>query len=201
MATDKAKRLTNAERTESRRREILAAASEMFATKGFRKTSLQEVAAAAGITPAGLLHHFGSKDQLLTELLAHRDASEIAEVNDPERPHGTAFLDHLTLTAERNSQRRGLTQLYVVLSADGVTDDHPAQAYFRSRYDGLRSMIAEEIRLAQASGDVAKSIDPAETATLVIAAMDGLQIQWLYHPEAVDMTSLVRKLITVLTTA
>ncbi|MFI5706628.1 TetR/AcrR family transcriptional regulator [Kribbella sp. NPDC051620] len=190
---------TNAERSASRRREILAAASAMFATKGFHKSSLQEVAAAAGITPAGLLHHFGSKDQLLTELLAHRDASEIAEVNDPERPHGTAFLEHLADTADRNSDRRGLTQLYVVLSADGVTDEHPAQDYFRSRYDGLRSMIADEIRLAQAAGDVAGDRDPQELATLIIAVMDGLQIQWLYNPEAVDMGGLVRKLIGVLT--
>ncbi|NEA30211.1 TetR/AcrR family transcriptional regulator [Streptomyces sp. SID13031] len=190
---------TNAERSASRRREILAAASAMFATKGFHKASLQEVAAAAGITPAGLLHHFGSKDQLLTELLAHRDASEIAEVNDPERPHGTAFLDHLAVTAERNSERRGLTQLYVVLSADGVTDDHPAQDYFRSRYDGLRSMIANEIRLAQAAGEVSGEKDPQEIATLIIAVMDGLQIQWLYNPDSVDMGGLVRKLITVLT--
>ncbi|GAA0931216.1 TetR/AcrR family transcriptional regulator [Kribbella koreensis] len=190
---------TNAERTASRRREILAAASAMFATKGFRNSSLQEVAAAAGITPAGLLHHFGSKDQLLTELLAHRDASEIAEVNDPERPHGTAFLEHLADTADRNSERRGLTQLYVVLSADGVTDEHPAQDYFRSRYDGLRSMIADEIRLAQAAGDVAGDKNPQELATLIIAVMDGLQIQWLYNPEAVDMGGLVRKLIGALT--
>ncbi|GAA3586363.1 TetR/AcrR family transcriptional regulator [Kribbella ginsengisoli] len=190
---------TNAERTASRRREILAAASAMFATKGFRNSSLQEVAAAAGITPAGLLHHFGSKDQLLTELLAHRDASEIAEVNDPERPHGTAFLEHLADTADRNSERRGLTQLYVVLSADGVTDEHPAQDYFRSRYDGLRSMIADEIRLAQAAGEVAGDKDPQELATLIIAVMDGLQIQWLYNPEAVDMGGLVRKLIGALT--
>jgi AcrR family transcriptional regulator len=184
-----------------RRQDLLDAAIDYVSEHGISELSLRPLAAAVGTQAPVLLHHFGSKDQLLTELLAHRDASEIAEVNDPERPHGTAFLDHLTLTAERNSQRRGLTQLYVVLSADGVTDDHPAQAYFRSRYDGLRSMIAEEIRLAQAGGDVAKSIDPAETATLVIAAMDGLQIQWLYNPEAVDMTSLVRKLITVLTTA
>jgi AcrR family transcriptional regulator len=190
---------TNAERSASRRREILAAASEMFATKGFHKASLQEVAAAAGITPAGLLHHFGSKDQLLTELLRHRDASEIAEVNDPERPHGTAFLDHLADTADRNSERRGLTQLYVVLSADGVTDEHPAQDYFRSRYDGLRAMIANEIRVAQAAGEVSGDKDPQEIATLIIAVMDGLQIQWLYNPEAVDMGGLVRKLIGALT--
>ncbi|WP_328989467.1 TetR/AcrR family transcriptional regulator [Kribbella sp. NBC_01245] len=194
------RRRTNAERTASRRREILTAASATFATKGFHKSSLQEVAAAAGITPAGLLHHFGTKDQLLTELLAHRDASEIAEVNDPERPRGNAFLDHLAVTADRNSRRPGLTQLYVVLSAEGVTDEHPAQDYFRSRYDGLRAMIADEIRISQTGEDQrGSSLDPQEMATLIIAVMDGLQIQWLYDPDAVDMGALVRKLIAAIT--
>jgi AcrR family transcriptional regulator len=192
-------RRSNAERTATTRGEILSAAIDAFGTRGFHKASLQEIAAAAGVTPAGLLHHFGSKNQLLTELLAHRDGSEIAEVNDPERPYGTDFLDHLATTAERNSQRRGVTQLYAVLSAEGVTEDHPAQDYFRARYDGLRQMIANEIRTAQSAGHLPSGPDPVRVATLVIAAMDGLQVQWLYDPEAVDMGSLVRDLITALT--
>ncbi|MFF1817804.1 TetR/AcrR family transcriptional regulator [Kribbella sp. NPDC058245] len=192
-------RRSNAERTATTRGEILSAAIDAFGTRGFHKASLQEIAAAAGVTPAGLLHHFGSKNQLLTELLAHRDSSEIAEVNDPERPYGTDFLDHLAITAERNSQRRGVTQLYAVLSAEGVTEDHPAQDYFRARYDGLRRMIADEIRTAQTAGDLPTGPDPVRVATLVIAAMDGLQVQWLYDPEAVDMGGLIRDLITALT--
>jgi AcrR family transcriptional regulator len=191
--------LSNAQRTELRRSEILSAASETFATKGFNKASLQEIAAAAGVTAAGLLHHFGSKDQLLTELLAHRDATEIAEVNSPARPHGTDFLDHLVLTAERNSDRRGMTQLYAVLSAEGVTEDHPAQSYFRGRYQGLRAMIVNEIRTAQTAGDLPPELDPDDTATIVVAVMDGLQIQWLYEPGAIDMGKLTRTLINALT--
>lgn len=189
----------HARRTRIRRGEILDAASRTFATKGFHKASLQEIAAAAGITTAGLLHHFGSKDQLLTALLDHRDASEVAEGGDSDRPHGKAFLDHLVATADRNAGRPGITQLYAVLSAEGVTDEHPAQSYFRSRYAGLREIIITELRAAQQAGDAADDLDPAEVATVIIAVMDGLQIQWLYEPESVDMPRLLAKLITAIT--
>jgi len=49
---------------------ILAAARRSFAEKGFERTTMRAIAAAAGVTP-GLVHHFfGAKDDLFLEALA-----------------------------------------------------------------------------------------------------------------------------------
>src|SRR4051812_9106366 len=48
-----------------RREQILAATGELFSEQGFRGTSLSSVARRAGLTDAGLLHHFSSKEALL----------------------------------------------------------------------------------------------------------------------------------------
>jgi AcrR family transcriptional regulator len=49
---------------------ILDRAAALFARRGFAKTSVQEVADAVGLSKAGLLHHFPSKDALHEAVLA-----------------------------------------------------------------------------------------------------------------------------------
>ena len=64
----------------TRRTEILQTAASLIATSGLR-TSLQEIADAAGILPGSLYHHFESKEAILVELLRryHADLDRIAE--------------------------------------------------------------------------------------------------------------------------
>lgn len=64
----------------TRRNEILRTAAALIATSGFR-TSLQDIADAAGILPGSLYHHFESKEAILVELVRryHADLDRIAE--------------------------------------------------------------------------------------------------------------------------
>jgi AcrR family transcriptional regulator len=64
----------------TRRTEILQTAASLIASSGLR-TSLQEIADAAGILPGSLYHHFESKEAILVELLGryHADLDRIAE--------------------------------------------------------------------------------------------------------------------------
>lgn len=78
----------------TRRTEILQTAASLIATSGLR-TSLQEIADAAGILPGSLYHHFESKEAILVELLRryHSDLDRIAEqaqsrLDDPDAQPG-----------------------------------------------------------------------------------------------------------------
>jgi AcrR family transcriptional regulator len=53
---------------------ILDRAAALFARRGYAKTSVQDVADAVGLSKAGLLHHYPSKDALHEAVLAHADA-------------------------------------------------------------------------------------------------------------------------------
>ena len=184
-------------KAQQRRQEILQIAMDTFAARGYNNASLQEIADRAGVTQAGVLHYFRSKAQLLTSVLDLRDASDIEQLG-PERPRGLAFLRHLVDTARRNAEREGIVRLYAVLSAESVTEGHPAQDYFRDRYSGLRAFVTDALAEARELGETRPDLNLEEAATAIIAVMDGLQIQWLLAPDSVDMAAAADRVITTL---
>ncbi|WP_202501049.1 TetR/AcrR family transcriptional regulator [Streptomyces sp. SID5785] len=162
-------------------------AVDAFAARGYHNASLAEIASRAGITQAGVLHYFRSKALLLTSVLELRDRSGI-EQTGAERPTGLEFLRHLVATARDNAEREGVVRLYAVLSAESVTDDHPAQTYFRDRYVGLRAFVADALVEACGLGE-GDAVRARDAANAVIGVMDGLQVQWLLSPGQVDMAA------------
>ncbi|KRF11593.1 TetR family transcriptional regulator [Nocardioides sp. Soil797] len=55
--------------TESRRDELLRIAAGLFAEKGFKNTTVRDIADAAGILSGSLYHHFDSKESMVDEIL------------------------------------------------------------------------------------------------------------------------------------
>lgn len=173
--------------TAKRREDILRAAMETFGAKGYNKGSLVDVADRAGMTHAGVLHHFGSKDNLLLEVLLFRDKDDVAELEGAVAPEGMEFFHHLVRTVKHNMDRPGIVQTYAVLSAESVTDDHPAQDWFRNRFDGLRDQIRDSLRMICDPDAMPSDAELNVAASALIGVMDGLQVQWLLEPDRVDL--------------
>ena len=66
---------------EDRKQRILAVAQRLLTRNGWRNTTLAQIAGEAGVSPAGLLHHFESKEQLLHAVLDVRDADDDAHAD------------------------------------------------------------------------------------------------------------------------
>lgn len=174
----------------AKRDEILDAALELFAQKGYDRTSVREIARQAGLSQAGLLHHFSTKEDLFLEVLRRRDDRS----SDSATPTHTHSVDRLIGAVDRNANEPGLVRLFVAMSAESAEDDSEARAFFAARYEWLLEQIAEDVRTHQASGDIAADLDADDAASLLVAAADGLQIQWLLNPESVDMPTRIRTL-------
>lgn len=170
-----------------RRREIVRAAREIFATKGYANGTLIDIANQVDMTHAGVLHHFGSKDQLLLEVLTDRDESDVENLDGRHIPGGIELFRHLVRTAFVNARRAGIVQAYVVLSGESVTDGHPARDYFVARYLKLRGEVADAFAEVCADHGVAAPVTVANASASILAVMDGLQVQWLLDPDNIDL--------------
>ncbi|MFK3676957.1 TetR/AcrR family transcriptional regulator [Microbacterium sp. NPDC090218] len=173
--------------TLAKREQILKAAIEIFGNKGSTNGTLADVAEQVGITHAGVLHHFGSKQKLLLEVLAYRDQADVAELAEKHIPDGPELFLHLVRTAFANEKRPGIVQAYTVLSAESVTDDHPARTFFEDRYLTLRREVTAAFHELCAQEGVRDPDSIADAAAAILAVMDGLQLQWLLHPEIIDL--------------
>jgi len=173
--------------TLARRRDILEAAAEIFGSKGYTNGTLSDIAEQVNMTHPGILHHFGSKDQLLMEVLRFRDETDVQNLVGQHIPDGIEFFRHLVKTAFINAQRAGIVQAFVVLSAESVTDDHPAREFFMDRYRTLRGEARHAFEVMCAERGMVPPDTIAPAAAAVLAVMDGLQVQWLLDPTNVDL--------------
>jgi AcrR family transcriptional regulator len=171
-----------------RRDAILVAANEVFATRGFRGASLATIAKRVGMSEPGLLHHFASKEELLLELLKLRDQHDDERIAEARAAHAHV-LDVLLELCRQNEERPGIVRLFTILAAESVDDDHPAHDWFLARYGDRRGVLVDRLANAQREGTVDADLDPDAVASQILAMFDGLQLQWLLDPEAVDMTA------------
>ncbi|MCU1476399.1 MAG: TetR/AcrR family transcriptional regulator [Subtercola sp.] len=172
-------------KTANRRAEILNAAVETFGAGGFRKGSIREIADRVGISEAGLLHHFPSKNSLLFAVLQRRD--EISREKFPlDGDHGMTSLLNIVKLTSYNATVPGLIELYCIVSAEATAPDHPAHDYFVERYQNLRKQLVRAFTSLGDNGDLQPGIDPLSAARNLISLMDGLQVLWL-----LDRTSVV----------
>jgi AcrR family transcriptional regulator len=82
------------ERPGRRREQVVAAGLAVFAASGFHGGSVREIARRAGLSQAGLLHHFPSKEHLLRAVLAWRDEIARRQLGEPA-PDGLDLIRRL----------------------------------------------------------------------------------------------------------
>jgi AcrR family transcriptional regulator len=165
---------------------ILDTALQIIGAKGYNAMSLRDIASEVGMTQAGLLHHFQTKESLLTEILRRRDAVDNRVVGDDRYPRAIYLARH-------NLEVPGLMQLFVNLQAAAADPAHPAHDYFKQRYARVQASIADDIRDRQSRGIFSTAVDADEFARLLIAVFDGLQSEWCID-SSVDLVGILERI-------
>lgn len=176
----------------AKRAEIIDRATALFGEAGYRGVSLREIAARCAISHPGLLHHFATKEALLTAVLERRD-EEDEERFIAQAGGGVDQLRRVVALAAHNEQRRGIVELYAVLSAEATAADHPAHDFFVRRYRTTIATMTGAYAQAAVQGALHASVAPAIAARELVALMDGLQLQWLLDDGATRMAHIVRQ--------
>jgi AcrR family transcriptional regulator len=163
-----------------RRREIVDAASRIFARYGYGG-SLRQIANDVGVTPAALARHFGNKYGLLQAVLTYWE-------NDNDHhfdgAHGLEYYRRLPGLVNYHTTEPGLIELLLTLATEATDPQHPAREWAVERYRSVVNLGITYLREATELGEVGPMDDEQIEieARGVFALMDGMQLQWLLDP-------------------
>ena len=162
---------------EDRKQRILAVAQRLVSRNGWRNTTLAQIAREAGVTPAGLLHHFESKEQLLHAVLDARDLDD-----DTHSDRFGDLLGEIAQVADRFNRAPDLVGTFTVLLGENIDPDAPLHDRLVARQRDATEIVAAGIRRGQAAGRFRADINPAVKAVEILAFIHGMEMTWLLDP-------------------
>ncbi len=183
-------------RRRDRRQQLITLALYAFGARGYRGTSLASIAKEAGISEPGLLHHFGSKVELLKRVLEEHESETRKNLltDMGERSLIEATEDLLRYYEAEPAWIR----LWIALSAESIDSDHPTHSWFVDRYRNARARVSSWIEAEQQAGKITTDTSADVLARLALAIMDGLELQFLLDPDDADLVEPTRAFFALL---
>ncbi|MFD0689819.1 TetR/AcrR family transcriptional regulator [Actinomadura fibrosa] len=163
---------------EDRRQLILEVAQRLLRTYGWRGITLAQIAREAGVSPAGLLHHFQSKEQLLHAALDVRDAHDEARADRTSDD----IIAQLRQVPRRFEETPDLVGMFAVLQMENLDPAAPLHERILGRRRAAVRTIAETIRRGQRTGRYRADLDADVKALEVAAFLTGMEASWLLDP-------------------
>ena len=167
---------------------ILQATLRLLAARGVQGTSLDLLAEEVGVAKSSILWHFGSKEELLLRVAERvfdevsrgraREILALATLDERSEAMWRFYAD----TVRRRPELRRVVLYLIFETAEGRSE---LRARLRQLYRGMRELFAEGLR-----GVVPDAAQRRRHATVSVAALDGLFLQWLLDPDELDLEAL-----------
>ncbi|MGW4821451.1 TetR/AcrR family transcriptional regulator [Streptomyces sp. NPDC004227] len=164
-------------RHQARRRHIINAAAQLFAAKGFERTTTAEICKAAGMSAGNLFHYFPNKRAIFHAVFEDDEADgatkaeRLAAARTADDPW-TALLDTVDLLAAPAMEP--LVPALVMEAMIQAYRDPELEALLSSDNDEERSTITILLQNAAAAGQIDPALDPDDTAAWVMALIASL---------------------------
>lgn len=174
-------------RGDSRAR-LLDAAAAVFAEKGFRAATVDEIVAAAELSKGTFYWNFAGKEELFLALLDERvdrpvsDLMDLTRTSPADRPTAAAVGAGLESLIAHEREALLLAHEYWLRAA---RDECVAERY-RVRQAALRQLLAEALRSRHAKTGVPLGVPATSLATAFVALAEGLAGAALVDPDAVE---------------
>jgi AcrR family transcriptional regulator len=171
------------DKAQARRAEMLQAAGEIFAAKGYAAATVDDIAARAGVSKGTMYNYFDSKQELFLQLLtasisedeAHSD-DIIAQAGLTAREKLDAILDWwLGRFAQFQQIGRLVLEFWATAAREG--DQGPLSDAFTGMYARWRERLTGIFRQGDQAGEFYLPFGPEYAASLVMALLDGVQVQ------------------------
>ena len=206
MAISETARRTQEERRNESDARIIAAAIELFASQGYRQTTLIQIGQAAGYTGTLISNRFGSKEKLLRAVLAH-----ILDrfYPDPETGGG-GRAGNTETTPTADVQLLGFIERYLMDVNDRQSRIRALHVIIGEALGGMPQVHDQIVKVNRAfrrhvegyidhgiaTGVFRADLDPAEAAVIIVGLLRGVTMQALAEPKEIAISSMIAPLQT-----
>jgi len=183
----------------ARRKQILEVSSRLFRSRGYDKTSLDDIAKEVGVSRGVIFYYFDGKrelgEQTVRESLRLYSEYVLDRVNQKRRSN-TQLLEFVDACLDYQSDHREVYLLYVdLIGCFGDTEDKYALTVSVNRR--TRELLMDIIKTGQAKGEIAR-LSAHDLADVIQGFVDGLMEMSAMDPKTVNIKGckkLIRKML------
>jgi TetR/AcrR family fatty acid metabolism transcriptional regulator len=181
-----------------KRKEILTAAIDVFARKGYNKANIMEVANKAGVATGTVYLYFKNKDDLLLQAMKTMMDSNLVEIkkkiSNEEKSIDKLFMffyHHIEVFTKKPSMARFL--VVELRQSEEFYKRYPSYNPYHEYHDFVQDLVKKAIKEGTTI-----AYNPATISYMILGAMDTVVTQWLIHPESINLEEVTKEMRAVL---
>jgi AcrR family transcriptional regulator len=185
--------------SKERKKQILDAATNVFARSGFHQARMDDIAKESGLSKGALYWYFKNKGDIITAILEsvfEREISKIEQMRDEDLSPREKIQTYINIAVGDVENFKPLMPILYEFLAIGFRRKSVRkviQKYLHSMISMVVPLIDEGIE----SGDF-KQVDSLEVAYAIGAIFEGSVLIWSYDPENVDVRELIESSVNLL---
>lgn len=165
-----------------------------FGRKGYQGARLIDIAAEAGVTDAGLLHHFPTKKALFEAVVERRDSTYL-NMFDPANVTARHMFDAFVDSVRAAAEDRDMARFRRTLSAAAQLEGHPAEGHLGRRLEQALAGLVPFLEACRDRGELRPDLDAQQVVLEVLAINTGMRELWFQLPEKIDYPNAVAKAV------
>jgi len=190
------------EELESRRQEIVDAARTCFLRSGFHRTTTDEICREAAITPGGLYHYFGGKDEIIAAVIqqsANEVVGRLRAMIEEAGDMRSAFGDMASFFIEtmRDPTIDNVTRLDIEIWAEALKQDKLYQISQEGWATRRRAMEMMVRKGAEEGLYSMKNVDARGLSSLLLAMLVGMRVGKVLWRDDFDLNGAIAAMFLV----
>ncbi len=181
---------------------VLTSAETLFVQRGFHRTTVDDIAHAAGLTKGAVYVHFKDKRDVLLVLLRRAEDRVLFPIlkrlENPQFDAVEKLVDYVHSWARVAIEQRNTMFLPILMSFEFLGTGDPIEKVTVDMYDRSYTILESVIEDGRKAGLIPRNGSAREHAAVLVAFMDGLLLEWLRRGSTLDgeeMTRVARRMI------
>jgi TetR/AcrR family fatty acid metabolism transcriptional regulator len=173
---------------DGRREEIVRAALRLILKTGYNSVTLADIAEQVGVSKGLISYYFPKKDDVFVavlERIVERLTTDFQSFYSADAP-AAEKLKMIFVNLFGNEKRARRYYTVVIDYMAQAIRNRQVQDYTQLIYVSYRTYMERIVRDGVASGEF-REVDPERTASMILALMEGLMLQWFFDKKGFDL--------------